>query len=116
MAENLWDLLDPTERRFVSLAVRGYSNRQVATKCGTTSKYVSKMLCYARAKLRITGESSRSLTHWYWTAGPGYDETRMACLQDALREMTLTAAAVKQFHMRIVAQYEAPQGKKAAPS
>lgn len=115
MKEDLWGTLTPTERKFVALAVRGLSDRQIAQKCGSQSGYVSKQICHAKRKLGVTGESQRALTHWYWTAGPGYDEVRMACLQDALREMTLVAAAVKAFHLKIVAQYEGDQ-KKSAPN
>lgn len=114
LKENVWDRLDSTERRFVNYAVRGMSDRQIAAKCGSTASYVSKRICTAKKRLEVTGDSKRALTHWYWTAGPGYDETRMSALQDALREMTLVAASVKAFHLKITARYEGNSGKESA--
>lgn len=105
MSENLWDALDGTERRFVNLAVRAKSDRQIATQCGTSANYVSKKLCDAKRKLRISGDSKRALTHWYWTQGPGAEEVRMAAVQDTLRELTITAAGVQAYLKRMIATY-----------
>lgn len=104
MKQNAYDTLNPTQKQILSLLARAKSHRQIAQTLDISLSYVGVCAKQIKEKLGIRGEAHSALTHWYWTQGPGFQEARMACLQDTLRELTLEAAAVAKAYQKLVAQ------------
>lgn len=94
--------LTVVQRKALDLAVRGKSDRQISQHLGISLTHVSHCLSAAKKKLGITGDGPRCLVHWWWTVGPGYSETRVAAVSDALRDMTQASNHIMAHYRKLV--------------